>query len=162
MNPFVLLLLSAQATAPFVPADFRVPAELVKSEYVLEPLGPKHAKLDYDAYMGSIEHIRANFSSGRWPTKDITMADAVKDVEGEAKRFAERKSFTYAVLTPDRKRELGCVYIQPSRTAGYGAQVRMWVVETEFKRGFQGRLETDVRQWLAAAWPFQKILFQNK
>ena len=52
-----------------------------------QPLGPALAKHDFDAYMSSIEHLQKNFShSERWPNAKITMADAVKDVEGEIGR----------------------------------------------------------------------------
>ena len=35
--------------AEFVPPDFDVPLGLETSEFVLEPLGPEHNELDYDA-----------------------------------------------------------------------------------------------------------------
>jgi hypothetical protein len=156
------LLFAAQVATPFVPAEFKVPAKVVRKEYQLAPLGPALAKHDFDAYMSSIEHIRANFGSGKWPTAGITMAEAVKDVEGEEERFKARKSFTYAVLTPDGKSELGCVYVSPSREAGYDAVVRMWVTKAAFDSGLQTRLEADVRAWLAKEWPFKNVLYKNK
>jgi hypothetical protein len=159
---FLALVLLAQAAAPFVPADFKVPAKLVRKEYQLVPLGPELAKHDFDAYMSSIEHIRANFGSGKWPTAGITMAEAVKDVEGEQERFAARKSFTYAVLTPDGKQELGCVYIQPSRDASADAVVRMWTTKKAFDAGLQAKLETDVKAWLGKDWPFKNVAYRNK
>jgi hypothetical protein len=112
--------------------------------------------------MSSIEHIRANFGSGKWPTAGITMAEAVKDVEGEQERFAARKSFTYAVLTPDGKQELGCVYIQPSRDASADAVVRMWTTKKAFDAGLQAKLETDVKAWLGKDWPFKNVAYRNK
>jgi len=160
MIPVALLFL-AQAGG-FVPADFKVPAKVVRQEYQLVPLGPSLAKHDFDAYMSSIEHIRANFGGGKWPSEGITMADAVKDVEGEEQRFQARKSFTYAVLTPDGKAELGCVYISPSREAGHDAVVRMWTTKKAFDAGLQARLEADVRGWLAKEWPFKNVLYRNK
>ena len=63
------------------------------------PLGPALAQHDYDAYMSSIDHLRKTFSGGGWPNQQITMVDALKDVEGEIARFHARESFTYAVLT---------------------------------------------------------------
>ena len=129
--PLCLLfgLLAWAADAPFVPADFAVPKTHQTARYTLKPLGPGLEKLDYDAYMGSIDHIRTTFGSGRWPRPGITMEEALKDVQGEEARFNARQSFTYAVLSPDGQRELGCVYRQPSRKQGYDAQVTMWVVK---------------------------------
>jgi hypothetical protein len=40
--------------AEFVPPDFDVPLGLKTSEFVLEPLGPEHNELDYDAWTSSM------------------------------------------------------------------------------------------------------------
>ncbi len=145
--------------APFVPADFAVPTSYKTASYQLVPLGPALAKHDYDAYMSSIDHLRANFGSGKWPHAGITMAEAVKDVEGEEARFKARKAFTYAVLSLDGKQELGCVYLRPSRKPEHDAKVAMWVTKAEFDRGLQPKLAADVKAWLAAAWPFKNPEF---
>jgi hypothetical protein len=156
------LLFVAQSATPFVPADFKVPAKLTRKEYQLVPLGPALAKHDFDAYMSSIEHIKANFGSGKWPTPAITMAEAVKDVEGEEERFKARKSFTYAVLTPDGSKELGCVYISPTKESGYDATLRIWTIKTAFDAGLQAKLEADVQAWLKKDWPFKNVIYKNK
>src|SRR5260370_32764968 len=117
---------SLQAQQPFVPADFAVRRIHKTSQFQLTPLGPELAKEDFDAYMSSIEHLQKTFSgSTRWHNDKITMADAIKDVEGEKARFDARKSFTYAVLARDGKGELGCAYISPSKNPGYDAMVHL-------------------------------------
>jgi hypothetical protein len=155
------LLALALGQTPLVPAEFKVPDSYTGKGYVLEPLGPKHAQLDYEAYMGSMDHIRANFGSGKWPTPGITMAEAVKDVEGEQERFQARKSFTYAVLSPDRKKELGCVYLRRSNDPDHDVAVAMWTIKPAFDQGLQKQLEADLRVWLTSKWPFRKPLFRN-
>jgi hypothetical protein len=110
--PFCALLLPAQTS--FIPDHFHPPREYKTARYKLVPLGPDLAKHDYDAYMSSIDHLRTTFSSGDWPHDKLTMEDAMKDVQGEEERFNSRRAFTYAVLTPDGSRELGCIYIRPS------------------------------------------------
>jgi hypothetical protein len=159
--PLLALGLFAQAPqAPFVPEDFNVPTGLKTPEFQLKPLGPDLAKHDYDAYMSSIEHLQKTFSNGgRWPNANITMADAVKDVEGEAARFKARRAFTYAVLTLDGSKELGCVYISRSRTPGHDAAVRMWVTKAEFDKGLQPKVLAVVKDWLARDWPFKNVQF---
>jgi hypothetical protein len=56
--------------AEFVPPDFDVPLGLETSEFVLEPLGPEHNELDYDAWTSSMEHIAATpgYPCGATPT----------------------------------------------------------------------------------------------
>jgi hypothetical protein len=156
------LLFGASLFGQFVAPDFQVPAKAKMSTYQLVPLGPDLAKHDYDAYMSSIDHLRATFSSGNWPNDKITMADAIKDVEGEQARFQARKSFTYAVLTLDGSKELGCVYISPSRQPGFDAQVRMWVTKAEFDKGFETKLRADIKNWVATAWPFKNVAWPEK
>ena len=64
---FLLAALAMAQTASFVPADFAVPVSYKTATYQLVPLGPDLAKHDFDAYMSSIDHLRANFGSGKWP-----------------------------------------------------------------------------------------------
>ena len=159
---FCFTLVCGSLFGQFVAPDFPVPASAKMAAYQLVPLGPDLAKHDYDAYMSSIDHLRATFSTGSWPNDKITMADAVKDVEGEIARFKARKSFTYAVLTLDGKRELGCVYISPSRQPGFDAQVRMWVTKAEFDKGFEAKLRADMKTWIGSAWPFKNVAWPEK
>ncbi|SRR5258708_30967812 len=162
-----LLLFAVWAAAlpgqpAFVPADFKVPVSYRATTFQLKPFSPDLAKHDFDAYMSSIDHLRSTFSSGPWPNETITMADAIKDVDGEFARFNARKSFTYAILTVDGARELGCVYISPSPKAGYDAMVRMWVTKAEFDKGLEPVVIAALKKWLRAAWPFQRVAWPKR
>ncbi len=150
------------AAVPFVPDNFNVPTLYETATYKLVPLGPDLAKHDYDAYMSSIEHLRKTFSSGRWPHENLTMDDARKDVEGEISRFKARRSFTYAVLTPDGSREMGCVYISPSPKEGYDAVLRTWVTQADFDKGFDEVLLKEMKEWVGKTFPFQKIALPKR
>ena len=161
--PALAILLVSAAAAQFVPASFEPPARYETPQFVLVPLGPGLEKLDFDAYMSSIDHLKATFSNGgKWPHPGITMADALKDVEGEIANFKSRKAFTYAVLTKDQKREVGCVYISPSRKPGFDAQVRLWVTKADFDRGADAAVEKLARAWLASAWPFKTVAWPGR
>lgn len=162
MRYLLLLLAASCAYAQFVPADFKVPTTHKTAQFQLKPLGPDLAKHDYDAYMSSIEHLQKTFTnSTRWPNDKLTMADAVKDVEGEIARFNARKSFTYAVLSLDGSKELGCVYISPSRKEGFDANVRLWVTKAEFDKGLQPVVLKEVKAWLTTSWPFKNVSYPN-
>src|ERR1700721_2700412 len=95
----------------FVPAGFAVPADLVTAQFRLEPLGPQHNESDYAAWTGSIEHIRATpgFPDGNWP-REMPLSDNLRDLERHAQDFAERRGFTYTVLSADSGDVIGCVY----------------------------------------------------
>lgn len=148
---------------PLVPAEFVVPTLVKAKGFKLEPQGPDKVKVDFDAYMSSIAHLQETFSRSKgWPRKDISAADAMKDMEGEQARFRSRKSFAYAVLTPDGKRELGSVYVSPSPVEGYDAMVRMWVTKDQYDAGFDAKLYAWVVDWIRRDWPFTKVAYPGR
>ncbi|MCX7283332.1 MAG: twin-arginine translocation pathway signal protein [Novosphingobium sp.] len=154
---------AAKPAKMLVPADFVVPTLAKGPSFKLVPLGPALVKVDFDAYMSSIEHLQKTFSrSTGWPHAGISDADAMKDMEGEAARFAARKSFAYGVLTPDGKRERGSVYVSTSPVPGYDAMVRLWVTKAEYDAGFDAALYGWVQQWVARQWPFAKVAYPGR
>lgn len=153
----------AESVRPFVPADFTPPTLVETAEFKLVPLGPDLVKVDFDAYMSSIEHLQKTFSrSTNWPHKDISDADAMADMESEKARFQSRKSFAYAVLTPDGKRERGSVYVSPSPVPPYDAMVRLWVTKADYDAGFDAELYQWVTRWVQADWPFRNVAYPGR
>lgn len=150
----------ADYPAALVPDSFRVPTLVEGEGFKLVPLGPGLVDIDYAAYMSSIEHIQQTFTRSKdWPHPGITAADAMKDMENEQARFAKRTSFAYAVLTPDGQRERGCVYVYPSKVAGYDAVVRMWVTKAEHDARFDRALLAWTKAWIVREWPFAKVAY---
>lgn len=155
-----------QNTGPspaFVPADFTAPTLVETPDFKIVPLGPALVKVDFDAYMSSVDHLQKTFSrSTSWPRQGISDADAMKDMETEQARFRSRKSFAYSVLTPDGTRERGCVYVSPSPVAGYDAVVRMWVTQADYDTGFDAKLFEWVVTWMRKDWPFARIAYPGR
>ena len=143
----------------FVPDDFAVPRELVTAEFRLEPLGPQHNAGDYEAWMSSIDHIRATpgFEGWRWPDPEMTAEQNLGDLKRHAEEFAERSGFTYTVLDPGSDRVIGCVYIYPSKTAQGVADARSWVRAD--RAGLDVALHDAITAWLADAWPFTEVSY---
>lgn len=152
----------------FVPGDFAVPRELVTEDFRLEPLGPQHNAGDYEAWMSSIDHIRATpgfrdisgtpeFGNGTWPDPAMTPEKNLADLRRHAEDFARRTGFTYTVLASDSAQIVGCVYIYPARGADGVADVHSWV------RADRADLDTPlhdaVAAWLDNAWPFTAIAY---
>jgi hypothetical protein len=147
----------------FVPKDFHVPVAVGAAGFKIVPLGPNLVKIDFDAYMSSIEHLQKTFSrSTSWPREGISDADAMQDMENEQARFETRKSFAYAVLTPDGSRERGAVYVSPSTVNGYDAIVRIWVTKAEYDTGFDAELYKWVSHWVQTEWPFEKVAYPGR
>ena len=86
----------------------------------------------------------------------------MKDTENEAERFRSRRSFAYGVLTLDESKELGSVYVRPSRKEGYDAVVTMWVTKEQFDRGFETELLAAVKSWVSKEWPFRKVAYPKR
>jgi hypothetical protein len=90
------------------------------------------------------------------------MEDAVKDMENEQGQWEKGESFPYAVLDPEKTRERGCVYVRPSKKAGYDAVVKMWVTAEEYAAGFDEKLYAWTRTWVESAWPFAKVAYPGR
>ena len=159
---FLSLCSFGLAQEAFVPVDFRVPVHHQTNTFQLKPLGPDLVKVDYDAYMSSIDHLQKTLGSTKWPQAGLTMTDAMQDMRNEEERFQSRKSFAYGVLTLDGSKELGSVYIRPSRKQGFDAEVTMWVTKEQFDRGFEEELYQAVRAWVTKEWPFRKVAYPKR
>ena len=153
----------AAAEDALVPAEFEVPVLAEGDGFRLVPLGPDLVKVDYDAYMSSIDHLQRTFTrSTGWPHDGLTDEDAMQDMLTEQARFEGRESFAYGVLTPDGSRERGSVYVRPSPVEGYDAVVMLWVTKAEYDAGFDAQLYDWVRGWVAAEWPFENVAYPGR
>ena len=136
----------------FVPDDFEVPLEHHAASFVLRPLAIAHNERDHDAWMSSIDHIRATpgFPDGNWP-RPMSLADNARDLERHEHDFAARRGFTYTVLSPDESDVIGCVYIYPGAEDG-PASIQSWVRASHAH--VDAELYRVVRSWLDGSWPF--------
>lgn len=161
--PVPVVIAKSETGPSLVPEDFPVPTSAEGPGFKIAPLGPEVVTVDFDAYMSSVEHLQTTFTrSTAWPHKDISQADAMRDMETEQARFKSRASFAYAVLTPDGSRERGSVYVQPSPVEGYDAVVRMWVTKADYDAGFDSELYEWVTDWIRTDWPFKKVAYPGR
>ena len=147
----------------FVPADFVVPDALIAKDFQLTPLGPQHNEADYAAWTSSIDHIRATpgFRTGNWP-REMSLADNLRDLQGHARDFAERRGFTYTVLSIGTSDVIGCVYIYPpgGQPPSDGERRRHASVESWVRAdhaALDPALHDAVVAWLERDWPFDSI-----
>ena len=145
----------------FVPVEFAVPDGLTAERFRLEPLGPRHNDADYAAWTASIGHIQGTpgFDGTGWP-REMSLADNLRDLERHAQDFAERRGFTYTVLSAGTGDVIGCVYIYPprgeqldSRAGERRALVKSWVRADDAALDLV--LYHAVLAWLERDWPFQ-------
>jgi hypothetical protein len=140
----------------FVRADFDVPLGLATSEFVLEPLGPEHNDLDYEAWTSSLEHIAATpgYAGSSWP-REMTREENCADLQRHADDFRARRGFTYTVLDPEARDVIGCVYIYPAPDSDGNAVVHSWVRESDAH--LDAPLWRTVSDWLESDWPFAGV-----
>lgn len=159
-----LSLTSAQADRHgFIPADFDPPVLVETDDFIVKPLGPELMEVDYAAYMSSIEHLQKTFTrSTAWPHEGLDLEDALLDMQTEERRFEQRESFAYAVLTHDGKTELGCIYVYPSKKTGFDAVIRLWVTQEQYDLGFDASLYSWTQNWIKTSWPFETPAYPGR
>jgi hypothetical protein len=145
----------------FVPAEFKVPAELETKEFRLRMLTVNDVVKDYDAVMTSVQHLKTIWPGGSWPV-GLTFEQDLIDLGWHQKEFQTRRSFAYTVVTPSESLIIGCVYIEPTRKRGYDAEVYLWARQSELAGGLEDRLYVAVREWVAEEWPFKKVAFPGR
>ena len=160
----VLVLLPSILNAQqFVPADFEVPRLHETNDFRIRPLTVHDLVKDYDAVMTSRQHLRGVFGpESSWPADTLSLTGNLVDLGWHQNEFQRRSSFTYAVMSPNEKQELGCVYVFPSSKSGYDAVVYYWVRSSAFEQGLEPVLGQVLNEWLKDAWPFESVAFPGR
>jgi len=151
----------------FLQRDFAVPEPPATVEFHLTPLRVDHLVLDYEAVMSSRDRLWQLFGAGwGWPRADMSMMQDLVDLGWHQKEFQLRRSFNWAVLSPDERTLLGCCYIDPpeesSRAAGFDAEACYWVRSDRIADGLEERVGAAFRAWIASAWPFRRVAFPGR
>ena len=157
----------------FYPDDAPLPDILRTADFVIRPLTPTHAALDYAALMSSQEMLRL-WSGSSWPSDDFTLANNRKDLAWHWREHQKRIAFTYTVLNPAENTCLGCVYIKPvtdilANNVGWEtavsnqptALVRFWAAQPYLPQKLDKTLLTTLQQWFAAEWVFSEIYWHT-
>ena len=147
----------------FYPEPLPVPAGLDAPEFVLRPLTPAHAALDYAALMASREMLRL-WSGSPWPADDFTLADNEADLRWHWDEHQHRIAFTYTVLNPAQDACLGCVYIKPNPYVAVSpaALVRFWVTAPYLESRLDDRLLAALLPWFRDEWAFAHANFHAR
>ncbi len=144
-------------------AQSRWPApEPLLSEVVIVPLTRRLLDLDLAAYCSSPRAIHAH-SAGRWPTENFTGEENRRLIERHEEEHVAGAAYAYAILSADRTREVGCVYLRPlvpflkregtrlwggTVNADRTAIVTFWVLDDDAARPSTERILDHLRGWL--------------
>ncbi len=85
----------------------------------------------------------------------MTLERNAADLAGHEEDFAQRRGFTYSVVSDTGDEVIGCVYIYPSAKDGVEADVRSWVRATH--ADLDSPVYQTVRDWLSTDWPFDSF-----
>ena len=151
---------NAQSNFPFVADEFEIPEKLETDEYRLRMLTINDLLKDYDAVMSSVGHLQKVWGNG-WP-EGLTLEENLVDLGWHQREFLNRSSFAYIMVTLDESKVIGCVYMNPTRKAGYDAEVTMWVRAIELESGLDSRLFATVKKWLTDDWPLENPGFPGR
>jgi hypothetical protein len=147
---------------PFLPAGHPIPPGFEHVRFRVRPITVNDLVRDYDAVMSSAEHLRAHFPLWGWPQEGMTLESDLVDLGWHQREALLRRSFNYAVMSPDEARLLGCVYVDPPEKEGADADVTFWVRADELGTGLEDELEAAVRSWIAADWPFADVRWPGR
>lgn len=147
---------------PFLPRTHEIPAGVKHERFHIRPITIHDAVRDFDAVMSSAARLRERFPLWGWPPGDMTLEDNLIDLAWHQKEALLRRSFNYAVMSPDGSRLLGCVYVDPPEKRGADADVSFWVRADEEGTGLEEELEPVVRAWLDEAWPYASVRWPGR
>ena len=144
---------------PFVPDNFSPPS-LETKHFRLRMLSVDDTQKDYEAVMETQSRFHA--MGFTWPREGFTLAENRRDLEQHQQEFLYRQAFAYTVVSLDESRVLGCVYINPCDNDDVDARIRMWVRQSEFEKGLDPILYSEVTHWISSAWPFTKVIYPGR
>jgi hypothetical protein len=154
--------MAARPHAHFVPTHFAPPPPPQGPGFVLTPLRLAHNERDLDAWSSSVTHIHATagFAGYPWPDEPMTLERNARDLEEHQDDFANRRGFTYCVMTEAGDEVVGCVYIYPSAQGAVDAEVRSWVRAS--RADLDAPLYATMLAWLRAEWPFGSFEYARR
>ena len=139
----------------------------------IEPLTSALVELDTTAYLASPVAILRH-SSGRWPTKDFTASDNLALIARHEAEHLAGEAFAYSLLTAERDRELGCVYLRslsdfqqrtgtrlvgPHRDLTSAAIATFWLIDDARARPSAETVVAELESWIAE-WGAAPAIFR--
>lgn len=102
--------------------NFNVPLQAQGKGFIIRPLTPTYASLDYDAVRKS-KSVLGEIFSDSWPEGINNEQDNLAYIEEDYQDFKDRVGFSYIILDPDESYCMGCLYLFPSLYEGFDVVV---------------------------------------
>ena len=147
------------------------PVGLTTEQFLLRPIVPSDAELDYEAVMESREFLR-QWEQSTWPEDDFTVDANREDMVKLEQRHTTGESYSYTVMNLDQSECLGCVYmftpdtrwfadadvtaVGEDRWSDVDAMISFWVRRSKLAEGMDRLLLDSLRAWLELEWSFDR------
>jgi hypothetical protein len=131
--------------------------------FFIVPLSLQVRAIDHIAYMSSVDHIHRALEHG-FPNPEVAVADpdfTQLDMWGEWVGFGRGNKFSFAALTHERDREIGCAYLYPPADGDdpYESGLHIWTIEEALDQDLDIALLTEFLAWTEAEWDFNSVLY---
>ena len=144
-----------------LPLSFEPPTVVMRDEYVLEVLAPKHNDIDYDAWNSSISELQGIFGpSNEGPEEGYSKRQNLEDLERHYKEFQDNIAYAYTILSTDQVSCIGCLYIRPTSVASYDARVDFWFRNSH--KQLEPSFLNELKVWLEHEWKFSAVAFPGR
>ena len=152
----------APSFKPLQLSESPVPRQWHSQHFMAVAAEAAQVELDYAAVMASRTELIGLFAEGDpWPTADLTLAEDRADLDWHHKEFSHGQSYAWSLLSEDRARCLGCLYLYPTANPGYSGEAYLWTSSGEPEH-IRQTMETDVMAWLASTWPTTKLAWPGR
>jgi hypothetical protein len=153
----------------------KVPKKLETREFIILPLRPRHADLDYKAQSKSKEILERNEFSKELENVS-TIEDNLEAVREKRAAHVAHEAFSYTVLRPDKSMCLGGVHIESLHLALKEANchpntldmvqedeavITFWVRQSQIVSNLDQRLLQSLIVWMRKDWPISHFFFQT-
>jgi hypothetical protein len=148
---------------PLVPADFEIPP-LRTDRYRLEPLNNRWVLQDFAAITETFPHMEGLIlPPGSLPVPGTyTLETNALELAWHEREYNTRRSFGFAAITHDDRREVGCMYLYPSFRREDDAVGCSWARWDPDDPDADKRFFEEFRCWVEERWPFERVAYPGR
>ncbi len=144
-----------------LPKGFKPQEKVLLENFLLEALQPKHNQDDYIAWTSSIESVLPILDpKDQWMADVSSVEQNLQDLTKDYQEFLDKKTFRYAILSPDESKYLGCFYIRPTKAAGFSSLVEFWF--TDQYKHLEKEFHIIINEWLKDVWNFNAVAMPGR
>jgi hypothetical protein len=130
--------------------------------FTFEHLSARLREIDEIAYLGSVEHIRRALGWGLL-TPEMSAGNpelSHLDMWSEMVTLVRGESYSFAALTHERDREVGCAYLLPAedQVDPYETSLQIWTIEEALGEDLDIALLREFLAWIEVDWPFVRVI----